>query len=276
MTLNITRIVVHGGGAHRDDFMSVCIALAMSSADVEVVRRDPTPEELDSTDVLVLDVGMKHEPAKLNFDHHQLSRDAEPACALSLFNSHFDLGLEMYNWFNFTSVLDSKGPMVAAKIFGMSKDSLMATLSPVEAAMIKIFEQGVDLRTVMAQIGKDTLDYVSSVRACLCQLRAGAGTAESVHGLMGICCTLEKPELKAIEMLRAEFEKVHGPMAFSITRDDRGEGFSLYRFDDHPGLDFSKLQGNPAVTFAHVGGFIAKTSKMAVTEAIELVGLAVV
>jgi len=29
--------------------------------------------------------------------------------------------------------------------------------------------------------------------------------------------------------------------------------------NDHPQIDFSKLEGNPLVSFAHKNGFIAKT-----------------
>ena len=44
-----------------------------------------------------------------------------------------------------------------------------------------------------------------------------------------------------------------------VSRDNRGPGLALFRREDDPKVDFSVLEGNEAVTFAHKGGFIAKT-----------------
>lgn len=43
------------------------------------------------------------------------------------------------------------------------------------------------------------------------------------------------------------------------THDDRGDGWMLYRYDDCPLVDFTKIKEHPDITFAHKGGFIAKT-----------------
>ena len=42
--------------------------------------------------------------------------------------------------------------------------------------------------------------------------------------------------------------------------DRRGSGYALARFNDHPGLDFSKLAAEPDVHFTHARGFVAKSS----------------
>ncbi len=55
-----------------------------------------------------------------------------------------------------------------------------------------------------------------------------------------------------------------------------GKGWSLYRFNDHPAVDFSVLEGDPAILFAHKGGFIAKTSaRLHIDEVLSLVERAI-
>ena len=78
-------IVVHGGLAHMDDIMSCAIAYAFGVPhDAPIERRNPTPDELDSDKVLVMDVGGVHDPARLDFDHHQRAATDEPKCAFRL------------------------------------------------------------------------------------------------------------------------------------------------------------------------------------------------
>ncbi len=42
--------------------------------------------------------------------------------------------------------------------------------------------------------------------------------------------------------------------------DRRGSGFALSRFNDHLGLDFTRVGGEVDVHFAHARGFVAKSS----------------
>jgi len=66
----ITRIIVHPGIFHADDVFA-CAWLRHLGCDAPVDRRVPTPEELEDPAVLVADIGGRHEPALMNFDHHQ-------------------------------------------------------------------------------------------------------------------------------------------------------------------------------------------------------------
>jgi uncharacterized UPF0160 family protein len=59
----IHTILAHPGGAHKDDLLA-----ARSGA--PIVRRVPTPEELDDPGVAVVDIGGVHDPARSNSDHH--------------------------------------------------------------------------------------------------------------------------------------------------------------------------------------------------------------
>lgn len=58
------RIVTHGGAAHRDEFIAVCIAYARHGAIEAVYRREPTEAEMEDPTCLVLDVGGRMEPEK--------------------------------------------------------------------------------------------------------------------------------------------------------------------------------------------------------------------
>jgi hypothetical protein len=81
-------------------------------------------------------------------------------------------------------------------------------------------------------------------------------------------------EVVGIEEYRASREE---DIAVSVLYDDRGEGLTLFRFDDDPRIDFSKLDGHERILFAHKGGFIAKTLKrVSQEEVVALVELAVV
>ena len=81
----VRRIVTHGGLPHTDDIMACAIAYALGVPhDATIERRNPKPGELDALTVLVLDVGGVHDPARLDFDHHQRPRTAEPKCAFKL------------------------------------------------------------------------------------------------------------------------------------------------------------------------------------------------
>ena len=42
--------------------------------------------------------------------------------------------------------------------------------------------------------------------------------------------------------------------------DRRGEGYGIARYEDHPRLDFSRVEGQPDVHFAHKSGFMCKTT----------------
>ena len=62
----------------------------------------------------------------------------------------------------------------------------------------------------------------------------------------------------------------HIDVAFTVIPDDRGDGWTLYRFNDHPRVDFNLIKGNEGVVFVHKNGFIAKTKAMSQEEAIKL------
>jgi hypothetical protein len=293
--MSIKHIVTHPGGAHRDDLLAVCIALSHYGC-VPVFRRDPTEEELQDLEVLVLDTGLRHEPERLNFDHHQRPRDAEPTCALALLVQH--LGLEaafrLRPWYAMTSLLDSKGPFVAAKSLGL--DRLPEELiSPVEGTLLRLFgslgeipaycgpESSRDgwpardpLSEFLRDLGVQLLSDVESYAQTYGRVRELVRVVK-VDGLDCFVCT--ETLTPALVAAMTQYHDLEQPqVAVSITASDRdGESWALYRYADHPRVDFSRLSNCDQVVFAHVGGFIAKLkSGVSEDEAVALVRAALV
>ena len=56
--------------------------------------------------------------------------------------------------------------------------------------------------------------------------------------------------------------------------DRRGGGYGLSRYNDNPAFDFTRIEGEPDVHFAHARGFVAKTSAAEVRRLRELLAVA--
>lgn len=274
---NVRRIVVHGGQAHRDDFIASCIALATYPSIRLIERRDPTPDEMEDPTILVLDVGGKLEPLKNNFDHHQMGRDEPACCALSLLLADLQLieRFRLLDWFTATEIMDSKGPMALAKHLGCPPAAIFGNLSPIEGAVIDMFEDesrievcegGEDfLAVLMRDLGRGFISYANELHAQMEWLIANAKLSEI--GPVP-CMILESANTKGVQKYRDHFCPGVG---ISICWDDRGAGWALYRFNDHPQVDFFLLKDDPRIEFAHPGGFIAKTKgRLSLSEVCEL------
>ena len=134
-------ILTHPGYAHKDDFLAVCIALYARPATKLVYRKEPTEEELEDASILILDIGNRYEPNKLNFDHHQLPKDIEPECTLSLLNKYLKLhkAFQYQKWYQATILVSTYGPKVAANKLGL-KEFPYKLMSPIEDILINHFQ----------------------------------------------------------------------------------------------------------------------------------------
>lgn len=259
-------IVVHPGQAHRDDVMSLAFLLA-EYPDLQVFRRNPTAEELDDGCVLVVDIGDRYEPNIGNFDHHQWSRASHPTCALTLvlrFLRLYELAKQVLPWIELTEVLDSRGPTEAAKLVGCGREQFQATISPVEGWLTTaIGDMGVIqpnnwAHEVLVRLGQSYIAYLDEVQNRWLWLERGTTTV-IVKNLPVLLLTDisgdERPTLGLEAWL-----KHHGyDPAITVTCDDRGPGLCLYRRNDHPRVDFSRLAGRSDIEFTASGGFITKT-----------------
>ena len=282
----MSTIVTHPGSAHRDEFMACCLAIAAGKCG-RIERRDSTDEDLNDPNVIVLDQGSRHEPALLNFDHHQFGRDADPACSITLILPYLGIDVEkarsIWGWLEFSELLDSKGPFATAEKLGSTPDALFAGVSPVETTVLRWFEEVVwmeddcaPLYALMHRIGKEKLDYLAVVVERHERLDREAivyrGGYLPRQGSWESGCDLPSRELP-VDVIDAtciprDENPVMGLEAWvgtrveqtvvTITQDDRGEGLCLFRRNDDPRIDFSMLEGEGGVVFAHKGGFVAK------------------
>ena len=267
----IERVVTHPGQAHRDEVFAVGLLFSFLRKTLPIERRNPTAEELLDPTVAVVDIGGQHDPAINNFDHHQFPRGVV-SCALWLVAQAVglhELLSEYTQWYQFTGHLDSLGPTGAAKYLKSEKFPFEA-MSPMEEDWLENFEKvpnamaSLPMHFMARQVEKAQklkADFEEHLEKC---------TLVSLLGHQVLVGDFI-PNPAAMSRVRRHHHKLGGPtIVASITRDDRGDGWCLYRYDDAKSVDFGKLAGNPKVTFTHAGGFIAKTLNMPLTEALEL------
>ena len=277
----IKTIVTHGGHAHRDDFLSVCFVLAMCAEENNVPlveRRDATTTDLNDPNIVVIDVGEKHQPELSNFDHHQFDRDSEPACALTLILQNLTIYEEAsrgFRWLNITEKFDSKGPFFVANEIGVEWNKISdATFSPIEEVILHMFSKTTQTNQtiidLMTNIGLELLNTLTQFNGRWQQLSDSVTTSfvndnEIVFSL-GILGDND-PSFA----LSAYVAERHPNAVATITHDDRGEGYCLFRLNDSPKIDFSLIENDERVLFAHKNGFVAKThDKLKSTEILEL------
>jgi hypothetical protein len=259
----IRYIVTHPGQAHRDDFLGCCLALHVYGCK-EIFRRDPTPEELADASVLIIDVGGQHASELNNFDHHHFPRDYAPTSGLEVFAKSVEglhEALSLTEWYSFTSQMDSKGPFQTAALRGW-KEFPFAALSPVEATILKWFEgphhpADDKLIFLMEDIGCSISDFAR-------------GLMEGIEATKKVVEIVEVGGIKVMysnTVTNGTFtgklrDRDYPDAAAIICHDDRGSGWTLYRYDDDARIDFSRVRADERTLFAHVGGFIAKTKTL--------------
>lgn len=282
-------ILTHPGGAHRDEFLACSVLLAVSPA--PILRREATGEDLDDLQIVVVDVGHRHEPERNNFDHHHFPADHPPACSLSLVLDHLGLyadARQACEWLEPAEWFDCRGPIATAEWLGIERSMVNRLGSPMDATLLRRFarssrlEAGDPLWEIMRMIGSDLLDYVRSVRERLAFV--------TEHSRMWTLGTAAGPaQILFLPRMDALPDDLSGGMeAFLETSgladevigmvypDRRNTGYGLSRFRDNPRLDFTRLAGMPGVHFTHARGFLAKTSATETDELRELLRLALV
>jgi hypothetical protein len=270
-------VIVHAGQAHRDEVIALGIAMSLHGP-LTVYRRDPTEVELEDPSVLILDVGGRHEPEKSNFDHHQRARGEKPECAYSLYAQHVGLAdtLALRKWYEVGILLDVTGPFATAKALGLEKFPFELTAGPIEGQFMCAFEAA-EVISPSDLLGQFLLMMGTGM------VQSAREYAQKIAELEEMCSTCQVKGQQVLVFPTADIEgsqdvrdRKYPEAAVSLSWDDRGQGWSLYRYNDHPAIDFSVLEGDPAVLFAHKGGFIAKTSaRLPLDEVLRLVERAI-
>ena len=277
----VSMILTHPGGAHKDDLLAVCVLIAEHGA--PVVRRVPSPAELDDPGVAIVDIGGSHDPARMNFDHHHFERAHPPTCALSLVLDSLGMyrdALRFCDWLEPAEWFDSRGPTKTAKWLGVPRKAIAQLHSPIDVTLLRRFAKaealapGETLYEFMRLVGEDLLDYLRGVRARVDQIAGmverweltelgtsegeGEGTALEAVFLARTDPPIDEPSGAVISYVRGE--ALGQRVVATVYPDRRGTGYGIARYEDHPRLDFSRVEGQADVHFAHKSGFMCKTS----------------
>ena len=274
--MSIRLIITHPGGAHKDDLLAC--SLMASVHGVPILRREPTEEELDDASVCIIDVGGRHEPDKNNFDHHQFPREHQPTCALSLVLQHlgvYEDARRFCDWLEPAEWFDCRGPQRTAEWLGVPRDTVGKLSSPIDVTILRRFANigpdsgllpGEPPYELMCYIGGDLLEYLRSVRSELDLLSQHVEHWQIVSGtecFNVLFVPRSEPSIKDASGVLARYivvNELHDEIAAIAYPDSRGEGFGLARFNDHPRLDFTRVESAEDVHFAHNSGFLCKTS----------------
>lgn len=270
----VRTILTHPGGAHKDDLLAVCVLAARHGA--PILRREPTLAELDDPTVAVVDVGGVHDPARMCFDHHHFPRDHAPTCALSLVLDHLGLyedALQFCDWLEPAEWFDSRGPAKTAQWLGVPRRAISRLNSPIDITLLRRFAQrerldpGEPLYEVLRYVGEDLLAHLRAARERIDFVAAhverwsipkGDATIEVVF-LPRTDPIADEPSNAVKGFVRAK--DLDKTVAAIVYPDRRGEGYGISRYEDHPRLDFSRVESEADVHFAHKTGFMCKTSQ---------------
>lgn len=280
-------IITHPGGSHKDDLIAVCVLAAIHGC--LIVRREPTAEELADPEIAIVDIGGSHDPALSNFDHHHFPREHPPTCALSLVLDHLGLyqdALRFCDWLETAEWFDSRGPKKTAEWLGVPRRAISRLHSPIDTTLVRRFGQVTRLEpsdplyAFMKMVGSDLLDYLRLARerldfvAARVQRWSIPSGSEVIETLFLPRTEDEADEPSAMLGSYIRAENLEGVIAAIAYPDRRGGGYGIGRYEDHPGLDFSRVEGQPDVHFAHKSGFMCKTSATTPERLQELVKLA--
>ncbi len=266
----IRQIVVHPGGAHKDDFLAC--ALLIAENEVPIFRREPSEADLSDPEIAVVDVGLEWDEKRMNFDHHQFPRDAEPLCALSLVLKHlgiYDETRKFCNWLEVAEYIDTRGPNDTAKWLEIDRESMSKLNSPVDITLLRRFASSMEHRSgepiyeVMKMIGEDLVSFVRGMKARLEFIAEHAEIWEMGFGFKVLFMprTEPLPEESSMGMGRyIEDLGLEEIVVAMVYPDRRGEGYGMSRFNDDKRMEFTQVGDEEDVHFAHNKGFIAKTS----------------
>ena len=281
MSLNL--ILTHPGGSHKDELLACSLLAAVHR--VPIVRREPTPEDLADPTIAVVDVGGEHAPERNNFDHHQFPADHPPLCALSLVLQHlgvYEDARQFCDWLEPAEWFDTRGPNVTAKWLGVDRHTMTKLNSPIDVTVLRRFakakhlEPGEPLWEILSYIGADLLEYLRELRTRLDSIaqQAQIWTVDD-HEILFLPRTDPLPDEPSagIDRYLATIGKATSVAAL-IYPDRRGSGYGLSRHNDNPLYDFTRIDKQPDVHFAHARGFVAKTSAAEIGRVKELLGLA--
>ena len=258
----IKKIITHPGKAHFDEFFAICILFVLADRCIEIERKDPTEEELNDPNIIVVDVGMKLQPELNNYDHHQ---EKELECAYVQVAKYFGVEdlLSKIRWFYLKSIYDTKGPYEVSK-YVMSQLDTHYLNGPLESFMIDRFAKFPNdpaIQDIMRSFGRrafgQALDFDERFKfydSCKIEIFNRYKNVifipdDSIFGL------------DEWEINKQKNDKTFDGLDAAVYHDDRGEGWTLLRLNNSGIIDFTKIadEDKNKMKFIHHNGFLAKT-----------------
>jgi len=211
----------------------------------------------------------------MNFDHHHFSREHEPTCALSLVMDALGLyedALKFCDWLPTAEWFDSRGPVKTAQWLGVPRRAISRLNSPIDITVLRRFsrctalEPDDPLYVFMRFVGEDLLEYLRVGRERIEFVASHArhwsieqaGETIEVVFLPRTDPVPDEPSNGVASYVRDA--GLESTIAAIVYPDRRGDGYGIARYEDHPKLDFVRVQDDPDVVFAHKTGFMCKTS----------------
>jgi hypothetical protein len=198
----------------------------------------------------------------------------------------YEDALQFCDWLETAEWFDSRGPKKTGEWLGVPRRAISQLNSPIDMTLLRRFAQATriepsdPLYAFMKMVGDDLLDYLRVARERLDFIDArverwtipcGDDRIEALF-LPRSEPAADEPSSMLGSYIRAQ--KLDGVIAAIVYPDRRGDGFGIGRYEDHPRLDFSLVESQPDVHFAHKSGFMCKTSTSDPTRLKELVTIA--
>lgn len=260
-------IVTHDGKAHMDELLAAALlTLHMGHDPADIIRKDAreASREVESGErdesLWYLDCGMKYEPSRRLFDHHQ---DRELECsALLVFNTFFHHleGTDLHEYIKLVSKVDTKGVMSLDDFHLVSESRDYYSFS--QHILLKTFEENpmMVVRLMVAGL-EDKIAFEKARQvASLWRKEPGNIAIELIEGIK-VLVYLKSPPPELVSALRSEISRVVDENGISATISFDGkipEAKALYRTDyGHELIDFTRCSPGRTL-FCHQGGFLLK------------------
>lgn len=247
----MSKIVTHDKKAHLDDFLSCCILAAKTDFPIYRVNW-PTEEDLNDSEVYVVDFGKSHDPALKNFDHHQIKGGEQ--CAFTLILDYF--GMRDYDalpWIKMVEVWDHCGPQKAMELVGGGDSSLI--FSPLQDFCIKMFSNvdgkvNMHMREMMRDIGEHIISLRSEFSASYADLKEKSKILEC-EGFRVI--DYRECAINPYFLASSKLEKEN---KIDIILNNNERGNSKLRMIRKIDIDFNQASKIEGVEFVHQSGFL--------------------
>ena len=169
-------------------------------------------------------------------------------------------------WLETAEWLDARGPRQTAEWLNVDPFVVNQLSSPLDFSLLRYFGSETELAPgnptweLMRRIGADLLGYLRGLRA---NLNALEGKVERwTVGELAVCYLprIEGMPPEIADALDIYVREQEFEVSATVYPDKRGDGFGLCRFNDDVRFDFTQIESEEDVHFAHRQGFIAKTS----------------